>query len=90
MAYQKFYVDNTVYKRRFHIAFDDEQEPQDIVTINCEYCGATIFQAKNHPELTYQRSENLTKMNKLSRHIVRQCAMSDVMFESTYISKQKS
>ena len=77
MSYSKFLVDNTTCSRRFHITFDDEAAPVSKTEMHCPHCGVVVFEAKNHPPVSFQREENLVKTVSLSDNIVTECDFSD-------------
>ena len=77
MSYQKLLVDNTVCSRRFHLTFDDESKTVPHVEIRCPHCKHILFEADDHPPVTFARDENLLKSTSLSRNIIRECDFKD-------------
>lgn len=88
MAYQKFFVDNTTCSRRFHLTFDSDNQTVDRVHVECPHCGVTVFSAKDHPPVSFQREENLVKTTALAEITVSECNFRDVLSEKT-IPKSK-
>lgn len=72
-SYQKFEIDNTVCRRRFHIAFEQGSPIVPQVKIDCPHCGVTIFEAPNHPEVTLLREENLVKSPDGTNPLINEC-----------------
>ena len=77
MAYKKILVDNIICSRRFHIAFVDEGEAQQEVALECQHCGAKIFERKNHPKAKLIRDENLVNYLQVSPHRTENCQFTD-------------
>ena len=86
MAYQKFLVDNPKCSRRFHLAFDDEDQKLPHTEVKCQHCGVIVFAADDHPRVKLQRDENLTKTTELAKTLMRECNFSDP-FERIKVKK---
>ncbi len=77
LAYKKFLVDNPSCSRRFHLSYDDESEPVTETSAKCPFCDEVIFKAKNHPEVTVARQENLIKKAELADLLMENCSFKD-------------
>ncbi|MEY3903631.1 MAG: hypothetical protein RL189_2937 [Pseudomonadota bacterium] len=61
LNYKKIEIDNSVCRRRFHIAYEEGQSPVAETKVLCPHCGVTLFEARNHPPAILSRDENLVK-----------------------------
>ena len=73
LSYRKIEIDNSVCRRRFHIAFEEGQAPVSETKVLCPHCGVTLFEAKNHPPAILSRDENLVKSPDGSRTTLDEC-----------------
>ena len=73
MAYQKMLIDNVTCSRRFHVTFDDSDQPLPQVSVDCPFCGVRLFEKQNHPPVNLARQENLVTTAALSDDLVREC-----------------
>lgn len=73
LSYKKIEIDNSVCKRRFHIAFEEGRPPVAEARAICPHCGVTLFEAKNHPPVILSREENLIHSPDGSRPTLNEC-----------------
>ena len=83
MAYHKFLIDNPTCSRRFHASYDDSEQRQDKVSIDCPCCDKKIFEAKNHPPVKIARQENLVRTAVLAERLVDGCNFVDQLSVET-------
>lgn len=77
MAYKKFLLDNPSCNRRFHVSYNDEEEAVSSTKVQCDYCGVTLLEKKDHPPLKVSRDEIIIKTTKLSPRRTKECAIGD-------------
>lgn len=77
MAYRKFYVDNPLCMRRFHLAYDDDDKPKhpNQTVVRCPHCDVEVFKTANPVRIL--REENLTKVSAFNTNIMRECNFKD-------------
>lgn len=73
LTYRKIEIDNSICRRRFHIAFEEGQTPVAETKVLCPHCGVTLFEAKNHPIAILSRDENLVKSPDGSNTTLSEC-----------------
>ncbi len=74
MTYHKLLIDNPKCQRRFHLCYETgEGQVQAEVRIDCPYCGARIFEKKNHPPVVLAREENLVKAPTGENEMMYEC-----------------
>lgn len=73
LNYKKIEIDNSVCKRRFHIAYEEGRSPVAETSALCPHCGITLFEAKNHPPVILSRDENLIQSPDGSRTTLNTC-----------------
>lgn len=73
LNYIKVEIDNSVCRRRFHIAYEEGQPPVAETKVLCPHCGVTLFEAHNHPQAILSRDENLVKSPDGTRVTLNDC-----------------
>jgi len=72
-TYRKIEIDNSTCRRRFHIAFEEGQDPVSETKVMCPHCGVLLFEAKDHPPAILSRDENLVKSPDGSNRTLSEC-----------------